>query len=839
VLIKRLLPPILAAAIALPILTAALTLSIVVFAFSAPALAQDRDENLKGKLDPAKKTLILDGSSVHTAGNLQMNVTNFGFLGSLPKSRYPMSESPSAQWPAGSGIEYLYAAGIWIAAESDGVPSVSTGYPETEFYPGDTPIDVIYRSYEGAPGGSRYPSAPDDDQDGRVDEDPLNGRDDDYDGRIDEDYAAIGKLMYSCWFSDDQPIATEVWPEHLPLHVRVDQESHQWSEENFNDFVGVRYTISNQSSRYLSNLYVGLYADLDAGPRDRGAYYRDDMIGTWEGMRCGKIGAAGFPVRMKVVYVYDADGDDGKTPGYFGVVILGSRMYIPRALEPWETGLRSVSIFAGLLPYANGGEPVNDFQRYESMSKSWREPNTVTPNDYKVLISTGPFGYFLPGFTITLDVAYVCGEGLEGMLDNAAIAARVYNGIWYDMDRNNKTGVKGREGLVVGPVEQIDPDPCDAYVESLKLKKGDTLWCNLDCFEERTLWNFPDCYKGEMTFSMSQTGIEGKETRLNWITSTAPPPPLMRVIAGDNMATLFWDNTSEMTPDAVTMQYDFEGYKIFRAHDWHRPLGTTAATGPSSDLWYLIDGRDIVNGILPDAELKLPYEGGGFEYEPLHHIAERENILKAFEESVYHDPLGEVPCPPGLTEAECDTFEALARWNLGYEGGRRYYKYIDRDVKNGLPYFYAIVAYDHIYSKGTPLAIGLIDTPVANFVYVVPQSAAQPAASFEEKNVFVVPNPVTAENMAPWRLDPNDTDPSGEKAEFRNLPKCRSVVKIFTVAGDLVQTLRHDGSGGNGTLPWNLISRNGQTVTSGIYLFSVEPEDKRFTRVIGKFVVIQ
>ena len=64
-----------------------------------------------------------------------MNVTNFGFLGSLPKSSYPMADSPSAQWPAGSGIEYLYAAGLWIGAEVDGVPSVSTGYPEMELYP--------------------------------------------------------------------------------------------------------------------------------------------------------------------------------------------------------------------------------------------------------------------------------------------------------------------------------------------------------------------------------------------------------------------------------------------------------------------------------------------------------------------------------------------------------------------------------------------------------------------------------------------------------------------------------------------------------------------------------
>jgi hypothetical protein len=54
-----------------------------------------------------------------------------------------------------------------------------------------------------------------------------------------------------------------------------------------------------------------------------------------------------------------------------------------------------------------------------------------------------------------------------------------------------------------------------------------------------------------------------------------------------------------------------------------------------------------------------------------------------------------------------------------------------------------------------------------------------------------------------------------------------------------VETLYHDGAGGNGTLPWNMVSRNGQGIASGVYLFSVEPEDGRFRRVVGKFVVIR
>ena len=818
---------------------------MISLAIAVPArcvLGQGRGENLKGKLGGIEKALILNGSAVHHAGDLQINVTNFGFFGSLPGSAYPMSDSPSGQWPAGSGIEYLYAAGIWVGAEMDGVPSVSTGYPETEFYPPNDPVDVIYHSYEGAPGGNRYPGAADDDGDGRVDEDWLNGRDDDGDGRIDEDFAAIGKLMYSCWFTDDQPVAQQVWPEHMPLYLKVRQESYQWSEEGLNNFVAVHYTITNRSTKALSNTYVGVYADLDAGPRDIGNYFKDDMIGTWEGIRCAATGGIELPVRFSVVYVHDNDGDGGRTPGYFGVVFLGSQLNTPGEPEPITAGLHSVNIFAGLLPYERGGEPINDYQRYASMSKRWMAPDTETPNDYKVLLSIGPFGYLPPGLSITLDIAFVAGAGLEAMLDNAALAALVHRGIWYDLDRNPLTGVNGREGVFVGPTQPdqpIDPDYCDELVESIELTKKETLYCNFDCREELELWNFPDCYKGNMQFSQFQTGINGKEAQIHWITSTAPPAPLMRAVAGDSKVTLFWDSSSEATPDAITRQYDFEGYKIWRAHNWHRPLGTTIDSGPSGDLWYLLDGRDLVNGVPPDINLKKPYAEGGFEYEPLGRMKDRDVLLRAFEENLYYDPLGRVPCPPGVTEAERDTLEALARWNLGYDGGRRYYQYEDPDVKNGLPYFYAVVAYDHVYSNGKPSGVGLVDTPIASFVYVVPQSEAQGAEDFREEEVCVVPNPVTSANMAPWLLEPNNLDATGEKLEFRHLPKCRCTVRIYTVAGDLVQTLSHDGRGGNGTLAWNLVSRNGQTVTSGVYLFAVEPESGEFKRVIGKFVVIR
>jgi hypothetical protein len=217
----------------------------------------------------------------------------------------------------------------------------------------------------------------------------------------------------------------------------------------------------------------------------------------------------------------------------------------------------------------------------------------------------------------------------------------------------------------------------------------------------------------------------------------------------------------------------------------------------------------------------------------------KDQLIAYFEENLWYYPLDSVPCPAGLSDLECDTLEALARYKLGYEGGLQYYKYTDRTVHNGMHYFYSLTAYDHIISRGIPTEVGKYGDPSSNFQYVVPLSDGQTADTYRQEEVYVVPNPATAESMTPWQLEPNMDDPTGIKIEFRNLPACRNTVRIYTLSGDLVEILYHDGTDGHGTLMWDLVSRNGQDVTSGVYLFAVEPEDGSFPRTIGKFVIIR
>jgi hypothetical protein len=164
-------------------------------------------------------------------------------------------------------------------------------------------------------------------------------------------------------------------------------------------------------------------------------------------------------------------------------------------------------------------------------------------------------------------------------------------------------------------------------------------------------------------------------------------------------------------------------------------------------------------------------------------------------------------------------------------------------------YFYSVTAMDHIPIRENGIIIGytegLSGDPTSSFVYSVPQSTSQAAWDFDEGQVYVVPNPATPETMAPWSLNPNNTDPTGLKVEFRHLPAAKCTIRIYTLSGDLVQTLEHDASeavsSGNfastGTVAWDLVSRNGQDIASGVYLYSVEADG--FKTVVDKFVVIR
>ena len=107
-------------------------------------------------------------------------------------------------------------------------------------------------------------------------------------------------------------------------------------------------------------------------------------------------------------------------------------------------------------------------------------------------------------------------------------------------------------------------------------------------------------------------------------------------------------------------------------------------------------------------------------------------------------------------------------------------------------------------------------------------------AAFGEEDPYVVPNPyVAASSFEPERFA---TGGRGERRlEFRAIPAGASI-RIYTVRGHLVQTLRQDGST-VGMVPWDLRTKDNLEIAPGLYLFHVDAGD--LGTFIGKFAVIK
>ncbi len=129
----------------------------------------------------------------------------------------------------------------------------------------------------------------------------------------------------------------------------------------------------------------------------------------------------------------------------------------------------------------------------------------------------------------------------------------------------------------------------------------------------------------------------------NYNFAVAPKKPKLRAVAGDKKVTLYWDSEAELSFDRFLKQYDFEGYKVYRAtHYTFEDAGT------------ITDG--------------LGYER--FK-KPLAIYDKVDDIFGFFENS----------------------FGTGVQFNLGSETGL-VHTFVDTPLVNGIRYYYAVTAYD-------------------------------------------------------------------------------------------------------------------------------------------------
>jgi hypothetical protein len=482
-------------------------------------------------------------------------------------------------------------------------------------------------------------------------------------------------------------------------------------------------------------------------------------------------------------------------------------------------------------------------------------------------------------------------------LENAFTAQVAYEGV-YELPRPGfealvpdchgcETGVK----LPHGSTPITMSESCGRETVPKEITDNAYTWFDFDCDVCTGVWD-ENTDKG---YSLRRWNAESPPPApsLNVAASYNYTDNPQRVAAaGDDQITIAWDNVSETTSDPRSGFFDFRTYRVWKVAGWTRPVG---AAGPDDDDWAMLaeyrlfDYADsnFIHDPTTDTLVCPMVFVPDYDYPPGHpHCSDRNSdplqlpgggcrdtaTVKVClaRGDFWNHQTGHVLRPAAVDCVRAKGGECLR--DSGYAIGSdpafdppvkksRYpvgrYVFVDREVKNGFLYFYSVTAGDS--SSGGEL---FSRRSAVEADQVTPQASTR-----QGKSVWVVPNPYRGfasprARPSAWDLIPNASDPTGTHIDFMGLPKGPWKIRIYTVSGDLVSELhqndpvnastrgsakgtdgvtrpgynRQQDTPNDGEARWNLVSRNGQDVVSGIYVFVV---DSNQGQQRGKFVVIR
>ncbi|MEM9935486.1 MAG: hypothetical protein AAF824_17810 [Bacteroidota bacterium] len=280
-----------------------------------------------------------------------------------------------------------------------------------------------------------------------------------------------------------------------------------------------------------------------------------------------------------------------------------------------------------------------------------------------------------------------------------------------------------------------------------------------------------------------------------FILPSPPEPPRMKIISQSNKIDVFWSNNSAFSVDPISNELDFEGYRLYKTRLGF-DIQNTQDIQQSLELIAAWDSSD--NKLFFDT---------GFESARL-----AEAIQFEGDTTTYH------------------------------------FKYTFDNIANGWQHVIALTAFDK-GDEANNLA-SLESAPLANLKRVF---AGTPANNnFSSGDPFVYPNPYYARSN--W--EGRSTFEEDRRLMFANLPE-RAEVRIYSVSGDLIDVFEHNEtyrgedtrwfstysnseeavfSGGEHA--WDLLSRDNQILSRGLYLFVVTDQESG-EKYKGRFVIIK
>lgn len=284
----------------------------------------------------------------HDVGNVVLTVTNFGSLGFYDYAVSGSNIGSGFQYPAGT-TSALFHGSLMVGVSTSMVSDNSYGNSSYDNY-----------DFRNVPGGELSISP-----------------------------GSIADQEGMTIFEDSRS--------SIPIGVQVTQLSYAWANPPDDDFVMLRYDVTNTTSSTLNNLYVAVYLDWDVGD------YSNNQAG-WD-----PDSAVGW---MK----------DASSP-YYGLCLVSHDPASYRAVQ------NSTYVYNNLF---------TDALKYQFMTEGFVVTQSSSPDDWSMQLSAGPF-QIAPGATEIVGFAMLGGDNLSDLRFNVGQARLRWGDIILDVPPGAET----------------------------------------------------------------------------------------------------------------------------------------------------------------------------------------------------------------------------------------------------------------------------------------------------------------------------------------------------------------------------------------------------------------
>lgn len=793
--------------------------------------------------------------------NINLSITNFGVLGAGTS----IMQHKSCEYPINSHIEYLRSISIWLGGVVDGDTLVSTAVPSNKWSK-----------------SIRTELFPDWDGQGEIIKKSSIKRNLFYT----ED--AVSDLDVICTFTDTMP---DTWSfaqipidshddrYHKPLNISVTQKSHTWTNDFTRDFMVFDYLIKNVGEEKIESFYLGFEVSPLVGFRGsvlRGISTNDEMVGF---KKTSSIKSEPcFPVdTVNMMWFAEIDGDPETAARYghtaaqaaVGLQFLRTPLEADNINFNWYYSGYNWSTDFGprlqedLREFHNGlGTPTGDKNKYFVLSNKEVDYDQLT-----TMIDHQDEG-FLPPPSINFARDLANGHTVTAVYSAGPVDLNPGDSTFFTMVLVFGADFHWKPWSFLWYFDPLDPAQYYKYLDFNKLLEnaqrakftfdnpgvdtdsdgnmGRYIWkCNCEdldtCYQEgeHPIDTTQDC-----CFKRYFTG----DGIPDFQTASPPPPPTVLTIPDHDKVTVRWNGQdSEEYIDFFTQKKGFEGYRVYFAENnrlqdfvlvetYDRDDFKVFQFFPKEETW---KGMDL--GMTRDS-LKVLY-GSEFEpelyYDEAHALYVNETntyyyfVAQNWNNSDLSNPLRiHKVYPYASRHNTADTTEA--GFLKFYE-----YEYTIENLQPSKPYYFSVTA----FNRGSfDPKIGIMESsPVINAVREYPLPSSE-TVQREGLNVIVFPNPYRIDGgYARVGYENRNRAKSAERSRaihFANLPPVCSI-RIYTVDGDLVRDIKHfhpDGGPGSQEETWNVISRNTQAITTGIYIWHVRSE---MGDQLGKLVIMK